>query len=501
MIDNHGERNYCPAVTWRAISVIGVIALAGTAMAQDLPFATQPNALGIPMTPLARVVSDFSSAAAGAVNRQWQGIDFSGVNLVAVDRKQVLPDGIPHRITLEQVKLQQVADTAASNPLVRLGQLSIEAARQHRLGVQADYYPKISATVTNLHFSEFLGEVLTVPRPIAGGGQAVPIPLFGQNQTIVAVTFVQPITPIFQVAQLVKIARADERIAKAKAGVSVAKRASDSQVEEAYFRLLIAQRRMISAQQKLKVVEARPLYASASLELARAPVNEPAFTEANKALMTTAAEVKELTASLNRIMGWPEDTELELVPPEPLVENISLQEIADSPAGANAEVIEAEQTAVKARAASVLSKLSYMPTVAAVSGFVYQTSLLVVPSTFGYGGVMVSYNLFDFGKRERAVKEATAQREMAEMGVQLTKAKVAAAVKTSYSELERTRQISQVTQKMGTSMAKLMNVSSTSESLEVAAARANVEVEMFEADLAHRQAYARLKALTGPQGN
>jgi hypothetical protein len=52
---------------------------------------------------------------------------------------------------------------------------------------------------------------------------------------------------------------------------------------------------------------------------------------------------------------------------------------------------------------------------------------------------------------------------------------------------------------MGSSVASLMNVSSTSESIEMKAARAKVETELLEADLAHRQAYARLKALVGPQ--
>src|SRR5262245_2946453 len=60
------------------------------------------------------------------------------------------------RITLEQVK-QQAA--SASNPLARLGQLSVEKAKQHRLGVQADYFPKLSAGFINLHYSDFLGQV------------------------------------------------------------------------------------------------------------------------------------------------------------------------------------------------------------------------------------------------------------------------------------------------------------------------------------------------------
>jgi outer membrane protein TolC len=208
--------------------------------------------------------------------------------------------------------------------------------------------------------------------------------------------------------------------------------------------------------------------------------------------------VRELTASLNRMMGWPAETELELVPPDPLVESISLEEVADKSAASNPDLIDAEQTVVKARAASAISKLEYVPTVAAVGGYLFQNAIPLVPSNFGYGGVMVSYNLFDFGKRERAVKEARAQLGMAEIALQMTRFKIAANVKKSYFELERSRQLSLLAQKMGSSVGWLMNVSSTPESTEVKAARAKVEAEMLQADLEHRQAFARLQALMGP---
>ena len=275
--------------------------------------------------------------------------------------------------------------------------------------------------------------------------------------------------------------------------------ARDTEVEEAYFGLLIAQRRLTSAEAKLRSAGNRHLYASASIEVVRASSGIHELEEARKAVVTAATAVRERTASLNRLMAWPEDTELELVPPDPLVENISLEQIADKPLAPNPDVIEAEQTVVKARAASALSKLAYVPTVAAVGGYMFQNAIPLVPDKFGYGGVMVSYNIFDFGKRERAAKEAHTQAEMAEIALLLTKAKVAASLKKSYFELERTRQLSQVAQKMGSSMARLMNVSSTSENIDIKAARSEVEIEMLEADLAHRQAYARLKALTGPQ--
>jgi len=496
---------HCSAVAHLPVVAIAIMVLfAGTAAAQDPSIApSQSPPLGNAAFPLARLFDGGLSLSptANVGSRQWHAGDSAAVDLassiVSSQKEQVPSDGTPRRITLEEVKQQLV--NPATNPLARLGQLSIEAARQHVIGAKADYLPKINATVANLHYSEFLGQVLTLQRPLTGGLLQVPVPLLTQNQTVVAVTFVQPITPILQVYQLVKIARADLRIAEAKAGVSVAKNIRNSELEETYFKLLIAQRKLATAEFKVGSPDSRPLYASTSIKLVSAPAPDTDLMEAKKVLVTAGAEVKELTASLNRVMGWPEDTELELVPPDPLVENVSLQEIADTSAVGNPEVIEAQQTAIKARAASVLSKLAYVPTVAATSGFIYQNALPLLPNTFGYGGVMVSYNLFDFGKREAAVKEASAQLGMAELGVELTKAKVAESIKKTYYELERTRQFSQLAQQMGSSVMRLVSVSSTPESIDVKAARTKAETEMFEADLAHRQAYARLQTLLGPQ--
>jgi outer membrane protein len=401
------------------------------------------------------------------------------------------------RVTLEQVKQSA---TRAASPLARLSQLSVEAAKQHRLGVRADYFPKFGATFVNLHFTDFLGQVLTVRRPFLGNltnFQPIPIAILNQNQTIAALSFVQPITPLLQVREAVRIARADERIAMAKAGAAVSKNRRDAEIEETYFKLLIAQRRLTSAEWRLRRIEGRPLYAAASVELVDAPGAASDPSDARKAAAAAAASVRELSESLNRSMGWPEDTKLELASPDPLVESISLDEVADKPAAPNPGLVEAEQTVVKAQAAYRLAKLAYVPTVAAVSGYLFQNAIPAVNSNFGYGGVLASYTLFDFGKREHAVKEAHAQLGMAEIGLQVAKARMAADVKKSYYDLERARQLSNVAQKMGSSAARLIQVSANPESLEVKAARADVEVEMLEAELAHRQAYARLTGLIG----
>lgn len=474
---------------------------AQTAAGQDPPQSVPESVPGSPAILLGRPGDGLSFTATGAATGSADSGPRQGSNAFTGDAagssaSSEDPGGSvqTRRITLEQVKQQSMA---AASPFARLGELSIEAAKLHRLGVQADYFPKLGATVANLHFSEFLGQVLSVHRPLAGTVVQVPIPLFSQNQTIAALTFVQPITPLFKVYQAVQVARADERIAMAKAGMSVVKNRSNIQIEETYLRLLIAQRRLMSAELKLRGTQNRPVYATVSSELPRAPDQEPELLEAKQVIVTAASEVSELTASLNRVMGWSEDTKLELVPPAPLVENISLEDVADKSAGGNLDVVEARETVVKAHAAAALSKLEYVPTVAAVSGFVFQNTIPLVPSTFGYGGLLASYTLFDFGKRERAVREARAQLGMAEIGLQLTKAKVAANVKTSYVDLQRSRQLSQLAQKMGSSVVGIINVSSAPENIEMQATRAKLETEMLEADLAHRQAFARLKDLMG----
>jgi outer membrane protein len=502
MLGNDRMRVHRSAFTRSSIAVIAAAGLAVTlSNAQDLPSAVRgsvertsmiaPTGLsGLP--PLSG-----ATAATGRVRQTNDGVVAGLAGAGDLAEGQSVRSGRPQRITLEQVKQQSANRVTA--PLAHIGQLSVEAAKQHRLGVQADYFPKFGATFLNIHTTDFMGQIVQVRRPLMGTLTQVPIAIINQNQTTAALTFVQPITPLLEVRQAVRIARADERIAKAKAAATIAKVARDTEVEEAYFKLLIAQRQLTSAEWKLRSTGSPTLYASTSAELVSTSGQESGAMEAREAVETAASTVKELTASLNRIMGWPTDTELELAVPDPLVENISLQEISGKPTVTNPALVEAEENVVKARAASNISKMAYVPTVAAVAGYMFQNVLPAVNSNFGYGGVMASYTLFDFGKREHAIKEARAQLGMAETALQLTKAKLAADVTKSYFELERSRQLNRIAQKVGSSARLLMEVSARSESLEVRAARADMEVEMLEADFAHRQAFNELRALLGPE--
>ena len=252
-------------------------------------------------------------------------------------------DGV-FRLTLDDA---QQAAAGPTNPLMRLGELQVEAAKQHRLGVQGLYYPNVSTFLDNLHLNKQTGEVLALPHL----GLALPVNIFAKNSTIFNGTATQPVTPLFSVYQLVKIARADENIARAKAGMPVAEAAM--KVEKNFFDLLVAQRELTSAEADAKRVQAKWLTASNSGTPIVSTVQETDMLGAEKAVLLSTGKVQELTASLNQMIGLPQETKLELIPPPPLVEDISQQEATDK-AAANPAVIEAEQTAIKAHAGLAL---------------------------------------------------------------------------------------------------------------------------------------------------
>jgi outer membrane protein len=401
--------------------------------------------------------------------------------------------GDVRRLTLEEAKAQAAA---AINPMVRLGQLSVEAAKQHRQGVQADYFPKLGLTFANFHFNKFLGQEIRIQRPITGGTGTLAVPLLSKDQTLFAATATQPVTPLLKIREVVNLARADENIARAKAGMPLSETAT--KVEKNYFDLLVAQCELVAAKAKATKIEGKKMIASNTPVPVTSDEYRSEMIQADKDLLNAENKLKELTSSMNEMLNWPEETPLELVPPDPLEEQISLREASQKALAANPELIEAEQNVLKAKAGSKLSKLDYVPDVAVVGGYTYQNAIPLLPRDFSFIGVLASYNLFDFGKREHTVKERTAQREMAEIAVQLTRAKLSQGVKDSYFELERSRRFVELARNLGAS-GQTLNVKFDPNDADAMSARAKMDVELFRAEYDHRQAYAKLKALMGAE--
>jgi outer membrane protein TolC len=417
-----------------------------------------------------------TAAAAAAQESQPTAPNLTGPAVLRILSDVTMRGDVPaevRRITLADA--QQLAQSA-SDPLKRLGELQAEAARQHTLGVKSLYFPSVTTQFFAVHLSETPGQLLTFQRPLVGSLINVPVSVVAQDLNAVNVVVTQPITQLFAVHQLAKIAQADENIARAKAGMPVT--AVISRAQKNFFDLLVAERELAAAAadaRKVRSVRADALRAESSKVLA-------------------AGRVTTLTASLNELLGLVPDTRLELVAPEPLAENLTLQNVL-AQASPSLEVIEAEQTAVKAHSAEKLAKLEYGPGVAVVGGYIHQDALadVVLPESFGYVGVVATYTIFDSFKRERAIKEASAQAQAADLGVQLAKAKAAAAVKAAYFELERSRDAYYLARQI-LSPAR-SGVRLVSDSPDAESDRALAEADVFRAEIAYREAYATVTRL------
>ncbi len=389
--------------------------------------------------------------------------------------------GRPLFITLQEAQERAVVASKTAD----LAKLNATAARYHRQAAQADYFPKISSTFANLHFNKFMGQEIAVRDRTVG------VPLMSKDQSLFAVTAAQPVTPLFQVRQVVRIARADERIAQARADAAAL--AVKSGVQNAYFAVLIAQRQQVVADAKIKTLERQIRLASTAAPslaggLTRRGVE---LAEAEKALLSANTRVTELSGELSVLIGLPMETPLELAAPPPLEEVDLSGEAPSADIERNLEVLEARETVEKARAARSLAKLNYIPEIAGLWGYSYQTALPLLPRDFSFVGFLATWNVFDFGKRERTISERSTQLRMAETNLELVRSKVAAGTKKASLDLQRTRRILQLTRKVA-SMYQTVPAAFLEGDLDAKAAQAQAEAEMFQADFDFRLAYTDL---------
>ena len=387
--------------------------------------------------------------------------------------------GEVRRITLPEAQAR-----AATDPALRAAQLSADAAKYNRKAATADYFPKINSTFFNLHFNKFLGETISLAR------RTREFPLINKDQTVFVVTATQPITPLLKVKQEVNLARADERVAEAK--LAGATTSVTSNVESTYFALLIAQLHQREAASELDALRPQIQIALAGDTQSVIPASkwQAAVLEAEREFSTARHKVVQLQQDLNGLLGFPADAELALEMPEPLiVAPMSLATARQKAIGTNLEVIEAEQTLAKAEAAVKLSKLEYVPDVAVMAGYSYQTAIPVLPRDFSFLGVVATFNVFDFGKRENTIKMRKSNSELAQLNVQAVKAKVSKTVQTVFNQFEEATRIRE-------DRRNVMMISNSG-APDPATRRFRAEAEWAQAEWNYRVAYLQLTKVVG----
>jgi outer membrane protein TolC len=407
----------------------------------------------------------------------------------------------PVRLTLEEAKQRALEN----NKLLNLAALNAEGKAYAIKAARADYFPKVTGTALYMHFNDDLGTVLATQGRHVTGPRGTPlltfpatvinVAVFNQDTSYAVVNVLQPITDLLKVRQGVRIAVADQHIAQAEWEKGV--RTLVSGVEQLYWGILAARRLRAGAVEGVRGAE---LLAKTKTLEART-----ALVEAKQGLEQVDKQLADLQEQLNGLLGLPLCTPLDLVePPLPVLPYHCADEVIGLALQASPEVREAAEDIHKAQAALTAGKLDYVPSIAAVGGYMNQTAQSYVQQDIGYIGVVASYTFVDWGKRRNTICERKNLVAMATLKLQQTEDEVRQKAQKAFREVAEAEEAFKTAGQMVELRKEAEKKARTPEALRdptplmlATKARMLAEVDFVKAELACRQAYVQLMSLVG----
>jgi outer membrane protein TolC len=401
--------------------------------------------------------------------------------------------GPPVHLTLEEAKHR-----ALNNKLLNLAALNAESKAYAVKAARADYFPKITASALYFHFQDDLGTVLTVPSHSLTGpkGRAlvtfpsasVAAAVLNQDTSFVQIGVVQPLTDILKVRQGVKIAQADQQIAKAQLEKAI--RQVVGGVEQLYWGMLTARKLQAGAAASVREAELAAQSKAVDARLA--------LVEARQALQEVSKQVDDLQDQLVGLLDLPPCTVLDLAePPLPDLTFRCADEVVALALAASPERKEAGQNVLKADAALQAGKLDFMPSIGLTAGYINQTGASYIEPNIGYIGAAGTWTLFNGGKRIEVLQERKTIVAMANLKLSQTEDEVRQNAIKAYREVGD----AQDTLKLATEMVVLRReAEKAAKGADLPAAvkaRMNAEVEAVKAEMNLRIAGAKLLNLVG----
>jgi outer membrane protein TolC len=409
--------------------------------------------------------------------------------------KPLDPPPASMRLTLEEAKERALSN----NKLLNLAALNAESKAYAIKAARADYFPKITANALYFHFNDDLGTVLSVPSKSLTGprgralvtfpGATVAEAVLNQDTSFVQIGVVQPITDILKIRQGVKIAQADEQIARAKWQQGIRDVASG--VEQLYWGLLAVRKLQAGAVESLRASEAMAKTKTLDARLA--------LVEAKQGLQQVNKQAQDLQEQLNGLLDLPLCTRLDLVEPAaPVLPFRCADEVIALALSSSPEIAEAQQNVLKGQAAVEAGKLDYLPSIGLTGGYVNQTGASYVQPNIGYVGAAGTWTLFNGGKRRDVVQERKTLVAMAHLKLQDTEDQVRQKALKAYREVGETQEALKIALEMVVLRREAEKAAANPTDLMHAAKhRMLAEVEAVKADLAYRVAYVQVMSLAG----
>ncbi|MFZ2445157.1 MAG: efflux RND transporter permease subunit [Syntrophobacteraceae bacterium] len=340
------------------------------------------------------------------------------------------------------------------NSAVKIARFKVDEKGKKVDSTTADYYPRLSNDSRFVRISE--QESISIPVGALGIIPGIgPLPARqttisqGSSQFFVsATTLSQPLTQLIKIRDATKVARSDQDVAKAEA------RQTENDVvlavHKLYYGLLAASKEKEAAEAGLAAAleslrEAEKGVSSRTLIEVALNESRTAVLQNRQSLLTAEFQMADFNSELNNILGLPLDTVLELSDPGPVDGAVEPREVYLQVAySGNPELEAAKATVAKARGGVKAAYDEYIPDVSLFATHAFQDGAPFLSDHQGLFGVMLSWNIWDWGKRGAVIGERKAQLSQAQENAHRINDQVAVELEKAYRKLERTKNMMDV---------------------------------------------------------
>ncbi len=419
---------------------------------------------------------------------------------------------LARQITLDQA----VALALENNSYLKIARAKVREQEKKAAAARADFFPHLSTEANYMRLAE--PQHIEIPRGAFGVFKDLgPVPasslalIQGADRFFYSTTtLAQPLTQIIKIRQGHQIARLDAGMASSdlkKAENEVAVR-----VHEVFFGLLIAQRQKQAADLEVTAAEEKLREAQKAVDAGNTlPVTatgaRAALLAARHARLALENQISDMALEFNDLLGLPLDSEAELIPPAPPASApLTREECLKAALEASLEIRAAAQAVSKARRAVSAARADFIPEIGAYGQYLYQNGAPFVAKNNGIFGLKMTWNVFDFGKRNDVIAGRRALLEQAEENLRRLKNRATVEVEKSYRKLQRSREMIEVaaealelrreTARLSAEQVKA-GVATSSGALSSEAALAKAEADLLAANLGYRLAEAELLRAMG----
>lgn len=363
----------------------------------------------------------------------------------------------PAAAQIRQLTLPEAVSLALKgNSAVKIAHFKVDEKAQQVDATTADYYPKLSNKSQYMGLSDKqlvsipAGSLGTVPGLGPFPTQKVNIDQGSSTLFLSTTTISQPLTPLIKIHHAAEVARSDQKAVQAEA------RQTENDVvlavHQLYYGLLAARKQEEAAQAGLAAaleIQRETEKAVQSKTVLAVGLNEArtAVLQNQQSLIAAEIQIADLTSELNNLLGLPLDSQLELSDPGPPPGEVQAREHYRQTALArNPELEAAKATVDKANSGVKAAYDEYIPDVNLFATYAYQDGAPFFTHDEGMFGVMLDFNIWDWGKRHAVIGERKAKRAQAELNLRRLNDQVTVNLDKAYRKLERTKHMVDVAQ-------------------------------------------------------